>query len=227
MYFSFETVGQILKYNQPVTYFVGQVCCLESDLQNDLLSLINKYKNSDQKFRIISSTESSLEDKVALGTFLKDLYYKLNAVVLNVLPLRQRKEDIIPLALFYLESFRKRSGLDFERFSDEALKALSSAFFAGNIDELVNCIQRSFIVGKPPIISAPDLGFSSSLGMQKELAEGDFQDKSLKAAVDRFKKEYITRILEENGWNQTKSAKILGIQRTYVIRLINELNIHK
>ena len=51
------------------------------------------------------------------------------------------------------------------------------------------------------------------------------QDKSLKNAIDTFKREYITKILEENGWNQTKTAKVLGIQRTYVVRLINELNI--
>ena len=54
-----------------------------------------------------------------------------------------------------------------------------------------------------------------------------FSDKSLKTALDTFKKEYVTQILEENGWNQTKTAKILGIQRTYVIRLINELHIQK
>jgi Nif-specific regulatory protein len=52
-------------------------------------------------------------------------------------------------------------------------------------------------------------------------------DKSLKTALDSFKKEYVTQILEENGWNQTKTARILGIQRTYVIRLINELHIQK
>nr|MCR5061686.1 Fis family transcriptional regulator [Treponema sp.] len=63
--------------------------------------------------------------------------------------------------------------------------------------------------------------------IEKEMALQTFEDKSLKAAIDRFKKEYITRVLEENGWNQTRTAKILGIQRTYVIRLINELNIRK
>ena len=57
--------------------------------------------------------------------------------------------------------------------------------------------------------------------------ETELDDKSLKSAVDLFKKEYVTKILEENGWNQTKTAQILGIQRTYVIRLMNELNIRK
>lgn len=227
MYFSFETISQILKYNQPVTFFVAQIDCLQSDLQNDLLALIKKYKDSNERFRIISSTETSLEDCVADGTFLKDLYYKLNAVVLNVLPLRQRREDIIPLAEFYLSVFKKRSGLVFESFSDEAIDFLYSGFFAGNIDELVNCIQRAFIVGKPPVISASDLGLTGLSQIEKEIAQTSDSDKTLKAAVDRFKKEYITRILEENGWNQTKSAQILGIQRTYVIKLINELNIRK
>lgn len=227
MYFSFETVKDILKYNQQVTFFVAQIDCLSLELQKELLELIKGTKGIEDRFRIISSTEISLEEKVASESFLKDLYYKLNAVVLNILPLRQRKDDILPLAEFYLNQFKKRSGIGFENFSSEAKDLLQESFFTGNIDELVNCIQRAFIVGNPPEISAMDLGLSNSKQIEKELASQDFEDKSLKVAIDRFKKEYITRILEENGWNQTKSAKILGIQRTYVIRLINELNIRK
>ena len=58
-----------------------------------------------------------------------------------------------------------------------------------------------------------------------DVANINLTDKSLKSAIDSFKREYVKKILEENGWNQTKTAKILGIQRTYVIRLINELQI--
>jgi Nif-specific regulatory protein len=91
---------------------------------------------------------------------------------------------------------------------------------------LINSVQRAFIVGNKSYISKQDLGLDSL--SSSELIE-DFnlnvQDKSLKNAIDTFKREYITKILEENGWNQTKTAKVLGIQRTYVVRLINELNI--
>lgn len=227
MYFSFETVKDILRFNQQVTFFVAQIDCLSLELQKELLTLVNGTKGIEDRFRIVSSTEKSLEENIASGAFLKDLYYKLNAVVLNILPLRQRVDDILPLADFYLSQFSKRSGIKFSNFSSEAKDLLKESFFVGNIDELVNCIQRAFIVGNPPEVSAMDLGLSNNKQIEKEMALQTFEDKSLKAAIDRFKKEYITRILEENGWNQTKTAKILGIQRTYVIRLINELNIRK
>ena len=103
-------------------------------------------------------------------------------------------------------------------------------FWQGNTDELINAVQRAFIVGKPPVISESDLGFASERPAQNETVEAvgkNGGDKSLKTAVDAFKREYIIRILSENGWNQTKAAAVLGIQRTYVIRLMNELHIDR
>ena len=89
-------------------------------------------------------------------------------------------------------------------------------------------MQHAFIVGELPVIKADDFGISAAGHFSESSAKDlNLSDKSLKTALDAFKKEYVTKILEENGWNQTKTAKILGIQRTYVIRLINELHIQK
>ena len=87
----------------------------------------------------------------------------------------------------------------------------------------------AFIVGEPPLISESDLGFIADAGDSavSETVEGIGEDKTLKTAIDSFKKEYLTKILEENDWNQTKTAAVLGIQRTYVIRLMNELHIRR
>ena len=180
-------------------------------------------------FRIISSVEKPLEENVSSGAFLSDLYCRLNSVVLNILPLRQRREDILPIAQSYLESFSKKSGLKFTAFSESAKAALISHFWQGNADELINAVQRAFIVGEPPLISESDLGFIADAGDSavSETVEGIGEDKTLKTAIDSFKKEYLTKILEENDWNQTKTAAVLGIQRTYVIRLMNELHIRR
>lgn len=216
---SFDTVEKLASYNQRVTLFISFIDELNAPQQEKLLSLIKGFSKKKLDFKLISSTEAALDSKVADGKFSSELYYRLNAVVLNVIPLRQRKEDILPIAQNCLESFRKKSGYGFTQFSDSAISAMESNFWGGNVDELFNAIQRAFIVGKPPLIKAEDLGFSG--------IEVDLQDKSLKNALDTFKKQYLTRILEENGWNQTKTAQILGIQRTYVIRLINELQIRR
>ena len=136
------------------------------------------------------------------------------------------REDIIPIAKLYLDQFRKESGFKFEDFSNEAKTKIEDNFWIGNADELINCVQRGFIVGQPPLIKAMDLGFERGAPLSDiSTIETVQENKTLKFAIDSFKREYIKKILEENDWNQTKTAKILGIQRTYVIKLIEDLNI--
>ncbi|MCR4580830.1 MAG: sigma 54-interacting transcriptional regulator [Treponema sp.] len=224
---SFETVEKLSSYNQKVTLFISFVDQLSAEAQERLLKLIKDFAQKNAQIKLITSTETSLDAKVAAGEFSSELYYRLNAVVLNVIPLRQRKEDIIPIAQSCREAFCKKSGYGFTQFSDSALAALENNFWQGNVDELFNAIQRAFIVGNPPVIKSSDLGFSAADSAIKNVTEVDLQDKSLKNALDTFKKEYLIKILEENGWNQTKTARVLGIQRTYVIRLMNELQIRR
>lgn len=225
---SFDTVNKIIAYKQRITLFVSFVDELPLMLQKNFLDLIKVSGQKGMDLKIICSVESSLEEKVNSGKFLADLYYRLNAIVLNILPLRQRKEDIIPLAESYLKTFANKSGYKFTSFSDTAKEAMLKHFWIGNADELINSVQRAFIVGQEPVIKAIDLGLENEDSVENSSPiETELEDKSLKSAVDLFKKEYVTKILEENGWNQTKTAQILGIQRTYVIRLMNELNIRK
>ena len=226
---AFETVSRLIAYDQKITLFVCFADRLTITLQNAFLELIKKVTGKNLNFRIICSVEKPLEEAVAAGAFLSDLYCRLNSVVLNILPLRQRREDIIPIAQSYLESFSKKSGIEFTSFSESAQKALLSHFWQGNADELINAVQRAFIVGEPPVISESDLGLVAvdTSSVVTKAAESIDEDKSLKTAIDTFKKEYLTKILEENDWNQTKTAAVLGIQRTYVIRLMNELHIRR
>lgn len=225
---AFETVNKLITYEQRITLFVSFVDELNAALQNAFLELIKKTSSKGLDIKIICSVESSLEERVNEGKFLSDLYYRLNAIVLNVLPLRQRKEDILPIAESYLKVFSKKSGYKFTNFSNTAKSAMLKHFWVGNADELINSVQRAFIVGEVPVIKAIDLGLENENPVENSSPiETDLQDKSLKTAINMFKKEYVTKILEENGWNQTKTAKILGIQRTYVIRLMNELDIRK
>lgn len=226
---AFETVSRLIAYDQKITLFVCFADRLTITLQNAFFELIKKVTGKNLSFRIICSVEKPLEGAVAAGAFLSDLYCRLNSVVLNILPLRQRREDIIPIAQSYLESFSKKSGIEFTSFSESAQKALLSHFWQGNADELINAVQRAFIVGEPPVISESDLGLVAvdTNSVVTKAAESICEDKSLKTAIDTFKKEYLTKILEENDWNQTKTAAVLGIQRTYVIRLMNELHIRR
>ena len=227
---SFETVSRMISYGQRVTLFVSFADTLSMPMQTAFLELIKKQAEKNLNLKIICAAEHPIEDLVSSGVFLSELYARLNTVVLNVPPLRQRKDDIIPIAQAYLTRFSRKSGFCFTEFSEGAKKAMLENFWQGNADELINAVQRAFIVGKPPVINENDLGLSSgtpAVGVTVEAVGKDGGDKTLKTAVDAFKREYIIRILSENGWNQTKAAAVLGIQRTYVIRLMNELQIDR
>jgi Nif-specific regulatory protein len=214
--------------NVRCTLFVNCINLMKGGLQARLLDFLKEVLRTQKNVKLISSTEENLEEKIAAKTFAEELFYKINSVVLNVPPLRQRKDEISVLAEYYRKLYCSQTGYNFTGFGDGALSVLENYFFPGNIDELKNLIQHAFIVGELPVIKADDFGVQISSHFSESTAKDlNLPDKSLKTALDAFKKEYVTKILEENGWNQTKTAKILGIQRTYVIRLINELHIQK
>ena len=224
---AFSTVQNLIALNQKITLFLSFVDELSDEMQQVFKTFLQKTSKKSLNIKIICSVENSLEEKVSRGYFLPDLYYRLNSVVLNVLPLRQRREDIIPIAQTYLKSFSKKSGYNFTDFSEDASFSMKNCIWAGNADELINAVQRAFIIGTPPVINSSDLGIFNSRNFFDDNMQKNNESKTLKNAIETFKKEYVTKILEENGWNQTKTAKVLGIQRTYVIKLINELNIQK
>lgn len=224
------------------TIFLDEVGELPLDLQAKLLRVLQaksfeKVGSSETisvDVRIVAATNRDLEAMVQEGKFRQDLFYRLNVLPLHVPPLRNRKDDIEPLATFFCHKFSSEVKKNFVGFSDDALNALHSYYWPGNVRELENTIERACVLGRPPIIRADDLrlqsaGITSQPGSQQDDIVYDLDlsgdDRSLKTAVNKFKKAYITRILDETSWNQTEAGKILGIQRTYVSRLLNELHI--
>lgn len=224
------------------TIFLDEVGELPLDLQGKLLRVLQaksfeKVGSSETisvDVRIVAATNRDLEAMVQEGRFRQDLFYRLNVLPLHVPPLRNRKDDIEPLATFFCHKFSSEVKKNFVGFSEDALKALHAYYWPGNVRELENTIERACVLGKPPIIRADDLrlqstGITSQPGNQQDNIVYDLDlsgdDRSLKTAVNKFKKAYITRILDETSWNQTEAGKILGIQRTYVSRLLNELHI--
>ncbi len=206
------------------TIFISNADNLSAPLQEKLLVLLKSVREERKNIRFIFSTEVNIEDKIEQGLFLQDLYQLMSTVPVNMIPLRQRKDDILPIADYYFAKLSTVSGVGFKGFSEEALEVMKNYFWPGNIAELKNAVERAFIVGEPPYIKTSDMAIALADSLPS-VETGE--DKSLKTAVNAFKKSYVTKILEENNWNQTKTAKVLGIQRTYVIRLIDELQIRK
>lgn len=221
----FELVSRLPSFDfLGKTIFISNADNLSAELQEKLLVLLKSIREERKNIRFIFSTEVNIEDKIEQGLFLQDLYQLMSTVPVNMLPLRQRKDDILPIAKYYFSKLSTVFGIEFEGFSEEALEGMQNYFWPGNIAELKNAVERAFIVGEPPYIKTSDMAIATA-GSVPSVETGE--DKSLKTAVNAFKKSYVTKILEENNWNQTKTAKVLGIQRTYVIRLIDELQIRK
>ena len=230
----FDLVAQLPSFdNFGKTVFISEPDNLSAILQEKLLMLMRRIREERKNLRFIFSTEVNIEDKIEQGLFSQDLYCLMSSVPVNMIPLRQRKDDVLPIANYYFAKFSTVCGAGFKGFSEEALEVMQNYFWPGNIAELKNAVERAFIVGEPPYIKTSDMALGSNSGSDSGSVKGllgaaeAVQDKTLKNAVNAFKKAYVTRILEENNWNQTKAAKVLGIQRTYVIRLIDELQIRK
>jgi Nif-specific regulatory protein len=211
------------------TIFLDEIGDLSLSLQSKLLRVIQEKTfekvGSDSSVtvnvRILAATNKDIEALVEKGEFRSDLYYRLNVLPIYIPPLRQRPEDIPELAAFFLRKFIRETKKQFEGFSDEAMEAMLSYSWPGNIRELENCVERACVIGKNKWISREDLFFK-----YPSHPAGQEGGRDLKTAINTFKTHFIRKVLEENNWNQTETAKVLDIQRTYLSRLIKELDIN-
>jgi Nif-specific regulatory protein len=211
------------------TIFLDEIADIPLALQAKLLRIIQEKTfekvGSDVSVtvnvRILAATNKDIEEQVKKGEFRSDLYYRLNVLPLYIPPLRQRPEDIPELASFFLKKFMVETKKQFRGFSDEAMEAMLSYAWPGNIRELENCVERACVIGKGGWIQREDLFLKTAV----PLVDQEGGSRNLKNAINSFKAHFIRRILEENNWNQTEAAKVLDIQRTYLSRLIKELNI--
>jgi Nif-specific regulatory protein len=209
------------------TIFLDEIGDLPLGLQAKLLRVIQEKTfekvGSDQTLsvnvRILAATNKDIEALVEKGEFRSDLYYRLNVLPLVIPPLRQHPEDIPDLAQFFLLKFTRANLKQFEGFSSNAIEAMLTYSWPGNIRELQNCVERACVIAKGTWIQREDLF------LQTDAWESGNGDRSLKTAMSVFKANFIRKVLDENNWNQTDAARVLGIQRTYLSKLINDLNL--
>ena len=216
------------------TIFLDEIGDLPLTLQVKILRVIQERKfekvGSDVTItvnvRIIAATNKDLEEQVRKNEFRQDLYYRLNVLPVYIPPLRQRLEDIPELAAFFLKNFMRETKKLFDGFSNEALETMLSYSWPGNVRELQNCVERACVIGKNKLIGSDDLFIKTRYdGLTESSGGEEAVERDLKTAVNAFKSSFIRRVLDENSWNQTEAARVLAIQRTYLSRLVKELNI--
>ena len=189
------------------TIFLDEIGELPLDLQAKLLKVIEEGEferlGSPRSYkcdaRIIASTNRDLEEEIQKGLFRKDLFYRLNVFPITIPPLRQRKEDIAPLAKFFVEKFNRGLGKNISKISAGTLKKMEDYEWQGNVRELMNVIERAVILSE-----GPQLEVALSLDSKTISSAGDQGRTSPKAAVSKelldVEREHIRTTLEESGW---------------------------
>ncbi len=171
--------------------------------------------------RIVAATNANLGEAVRARKFREDLYYRLSVVTLDLPPLRERPEDILPLAEFFLKRFAAQARRPQMQFSSEARRRLQAHAWPGNIRELRNLMERLAFLAQSERIESEDLAFilSPDAGGASRLA----LDLGLDQATREFQRDFIRRSIRQVNDNMTDAAKLLGLHRSNLYRNMKQL----
>jgi len=234
------------------TLHLDEIGDMSVDLQTKLLRVLEEkklYRLGSEKpieidVRIIVSTNRNLEDEVIKGNFRKDLYYRLNAITIEVPALRQRKDDILILADYFQEKYSKELRVEKKVLSEEAKKIIIDYSWPGNVRELENTIKRVLVLSADKKIKPDNLIEASPNLIKSKLNEDAFDsiiseqiskyfesfDGNLPTGIydnilKRIEKPLINEVLKATKGNKKKAAAVLGINRNTLAKKISDLNI--
>lgn len=204
------------------TLFLDEIGDMSLETQAKVLRVIEAQefqrvggnRNIKVDVRLVAATNKNLQDEVNNGNFRKDLFYRLNVIPIIVPPLRERRDDLPDLVEHFLESISAEYGKSNKSMSDEAMAIFRRYEWPGNVRELKNTLERLVIMSPDQSIAAEDV----------TLFETDREDYSslstLKDAREAFEKDLIMKKLQENGWNISRTAEVLQVERSNLHRKI-------
>ena len=175
--------------------------------------------------RFIAATNKDIRRAIEEGTFREDLYYRLAVITLTLPPLRERKDDIPALAQHFL---KRAVGLGIHRpcvLSDHALQELQQYQWPGNIRELENVLTRALILCPEDQLEPVDLHLTDSLSPSTTEAKTGSAPHLYHESMEAYSRKIIEEALQRNGWNQTRASEELGLQRTYLTKLLRQKEI--
>jgi DNA-binding NtrC family response regulator len=209
------------------TIFLDEIGELPLTLQPKLLRVLQELevrplgatKSERVDVRIITATNQHLERRMKEGRFREDLFYRLNVIHVHLPPLRDRAEDVLPLAEHFLGRAIKRAAKSVEGFKESTKKLLLAYAWPGNVRELENVVERAVALCETNIVTPEDL--------PPAMRDRKNQDRLTSALVqgltlDQLEREYIQRVLEAEGGNKTRAAQRLGLDRKTLYRKLEE-----
>jgi len=203
------------------TLFLDEIANMPIRLQPKLLRVlqtgeVQRVGSSRVTFvnvRVLSATNADLSAEIASGRFREDLLYRLNTVVIHLPPLRDRREDIPPLAEHYLARFAAKYRRAFTGFDRSALRALEAHPWPGNVRELGHAIERAVLMAAGETVTAQDLGLGASSGAQPPQEE---------LTLEQAERLFIQKVLSRHAGDVRKAAEQLGMSRSALYRRIQQ-----
>jgi len=197
-------------------------------IQDKTLRRLGSNKSIKLDVRIIAATNRNLKEEVKKGLFREDLFYRLNVINIHIPPLRQRKEDIALIAVYFLKVFSEHHNKSVSTISPEAMQMLETYNWPGNVRELKNVIERAVVLANSDTIQ---MNLLPKEFMKSRVPEEKSELLPYKKAKERyilqFEKQYLSLLLEKTKGNITKAAEIAGINRRTIHRLINRYGINR
>jgi NtrC-family two-component system response regulator AlgB len=202
------------------TLFLDEVGDLSADAQARLLRFVNdrtyerlgEARERRADVRILAATNRNLEDEVKAGRFREDLFFRLNVIALTVPPLRERPEDVLPLAVHYLRFFERRQGRRGLAFSPRAEQAIAAYPWPGNLRELRNAVERATILAPATVVEPADLGLPAAVpGAPAAPVLGS------DVSLEEIEREHLARVVARAPSFEA-AARILGIDSTTLQR---------
>ncbi|MDM5239679.1 sigma 54-interacting transcriptional regulator [Bacillus cereus] len=222
----------LVKTAEKGTLFLDEISELPLHLQPKLLQLLQEKTYMPiggshlvkADIRIIAATNRKIEEMVKEGKFRADLYYRLHVLPVNIPPLRKRREDIFPLIHFYLQKYNQIFNQT-RTFSKQTIDVFQRYQWPGNIRELENTVEQLVIMAKKEEISIHDLPDRfHSVSMEEEALESLKKGNNLSEIIESMEKTIIEQAIKKNKTTR-KTAKVLGITQTSLIRRLKKYNI--
>jgi two-component system NtrC family response regulator len=216
-----------IEYANKGTLFFDEIGELPASLQVKLLRFLQERviqrvggrEDIAVDVRIVSATNIDISKAIKAGTFREDLYYRIAVISLNLPPLRERGDDIMILANFFLKRFSESLNRKTKGFSAAAAKLMQVYDWPGNVRELENRVQRALIMSNSVLVEAEDLGFDGNVSVPKS---EEAESLTLRHARERAEKEIIESIIKKHKGNVLKAAEILGISRPTLYSLMRK-----
>jgi transcriptional regulator with GAF, ATPase, and Fis domain len=203
------------------TLFLDEISEMPMNLQVKLLRVlqerkierVGELKPRPIDIRVVAATNKDIEAEIKAGRFREDLFYRLNEVTVHLPPLRDRGDDILLLARFFLNKYAEQYSARSKGFTNDCINAMKGYVWPGNVRQLESRVKRAIIMSDRALLNSSDLGLSTD--DKREI-------KPLAEAEEEFKMGYVREVLELNNWNKAQTARDLGVDPRTIFRYIEK-----